>query len=164
MKHNVVRNFVFLILFLLAPIVIKAETTRYLIFETTEGVKISIVLSENPELTFNGQTMIITTNGKVQKVEIKDIAKWHYENETTGINTIESNNNTVINRTNENEIIVEGMSATSKVQVYSIDGKKQSAQVSYSDGGRAYINLSSLPKGVYIVSINKQQNIKIFKQ
>lgn len=158
-----VRKYILLFAFLLVSIISKAESDRLLIFETTGGVKVSIALSENPELTFSGQTMIVTTNTQTQKIEISSIAKWYYENVPTGINPIKSYDKPIISKTN-NEIIVEGLSSTPKVQVYSIDGKKQAVKVSLDDGGRSIINLSSLPKGVYVVSINKFNTIKIFKQ
>ena len=158
-----VRKYILLFVFLLVSIISKAESDRLLIFETTEGAKVTIALSENPELTFSGQTMIVTTNAQTQKIEISSIAKWYYENVPTGINPIKSFNKPIISKTN-NEIIVEGLSSTPQVQVYSIDGKKQSVKVSLDDGGRSIINLSSLPKGVYVVSINKFNTIKIFKQ
>ena len=159
-----VRKYILLFAFLLVSIISKAESDRLLIFETTGGAKVTIALSENPELTFSGQTMIVTTNAQTQKIEVGSITKWYFENVPTGINPIKNYDKPVINKTNNDEIIVEGLSSTPKVQVYSIDGKKQAVKVSLDDGGRSIINLSSLPKGVYVVSINKFNSIKIFKQ
>lgn len=159
-----VRKYILFLAFLLVSIISQAESDRLLIFETTGGIKVSIALSDNPELTFSGQTMIVKTNAKTQKIEVSKIEKWYFENVTTGINIIRGDDKPIINKANNDEIIVEGLSSTPKVQIYSIDGKKQSVKVFLDEGGRSIINISSLPKGVYIVSINKLNSIKIFKQ
>ena len=78
----------FLFLFLFISIIIRAESGRLLIVETTGGVKISFALSENPELTFNGQSMIVTTNERSQQFDVYNIVQWYFENESTGISTI----------------------------------------------------------------------------
>lgn len=154
----------FLFLFLFISIIIRAESGRLLIVETTGGVKISFALSENPELTFNGQSMIVTTNERSQQFDVYNIVQWYFENESTGISTIRNYDKPIVNGPNNEVIIVEGLSPTLDIQIYSIDGRKQSLYDSYYDGDKFVINISSLPKGVYIVSINKQQSIKFYKK
>lgn len=154
----------FLFLFLFISIIIRAESGRLLIVETTGGVKISFALSENPELTFNGQSMIVTTNERSQQFDVYNIVQWYFENESTGIDTIKNYNKPIGYGSSNEVIIVEGLTPASEIQIYSIDGRKQSLHDSYYDGDKFVINISSLPKGVYIVSINNQQSIKFYKK
>lgn len=159
-----IKRTTFLFLFLFISIIIRAESGRLLIVETTGGVKISFALSENPELTFNEQSMIVTTNEGSQQFDIFNIVQWYFENESTGIGTIRKYDKPIIDGPNNEVIIVKGLSSTSEIQIYSIDGRKQSLRDSYYDGDKFVINTSSLPKGVYIVSINNQQSIKFHKK
>ena len=143
---------------------INADSNRLLIVETTDGVKISFSLSENPELTFNGKTMLITSENESQQFEVYNISKWYFENLASNVNPIEKFDKPFIKKVNNEVILVEGLQPSSKVQIYSIDGKQQSIQNSYSEGEKSVINIANLPNGVYIVSINKVYNFKIYKK
>ena len=62
-----------------------------------------------------------------------------------------------------NRLHVYGMTATDRISVYAIDGRKAEASISTS-GNEADINLSALPAGIYVVRVNKDCSIKIQKR
>jgi hypothetical protein len=107
--------------------------------------------------------MSVITEKDSQYFEISKISKWYFEQVTSGIQTIKKEQPSIKVVDNDN-IIVDSSSSLSKIRLYSIDGKEQSLKVSYSDDKKPVINLSGLPKGIYVISINKQQSIKLYRK
>lgn len=156
------RSLVFLSILLL-PLMSMAEVDNILIVETNDGVTISFALAEKPEISFEGKVMSVLTEKDSQYFEISKISKWYFEQVTSGIQTIKKEQPSIKVVDNDN-IIVDSSSSLSKIRLYSIDGKEQSLKVSYSDDKKPVINLSGLPKGIYVISINKQQSIKLYRK
>lgn len=136
---------------------------QQLVVETNDKQKAYFALEEGPELSFNGATMIITTKSSCHSFEIADIAQYYFTDETTVIKELKAND-LRISKSGNGQVTVEGLQSSSTVRLVSLDGKLLPAFVTYSDTGKATINLSSLPKGTYIISINKRQNLKINKR
>lgn len=134
-----------------------------LVVETTDGEKVYFALSDPPELTFSGKNMRIATTLKSQDFEIANVMQYYFTAESSGIKELKANDFR-ISQSGNGQVAIEGLLPSSAVRLFSLDGKLQPAQVTYSDSGKATINLSSLPKGTYIISVNKQQNIKINKR
>ena len=156
------RSLVFLSILLL-PLMSMAEVDNILIVETNDGVTISFALAEKPEISFEGKVMSVITEKDSQYFEISNISKWYFEQVTSGIQAVKKEQPS-IKVVDNDKIIVDGSISLSKIRLYSIDGKEQSVKVSYSDDSKPVINISSLPKGIYVISINNQQSIKLYKK
>jgi hypothetical protein len=141
---------------------VQAATSKLLIIETTSGGKISFTLSANPEITFVGQTMQVVSATGAQNFEIVNVAQYYFETLSSGIKELQQGELRISQWGNE-QLIIDGVLPSSAVRLYSIDGKEIDSNVTISDG-KATVFLQSLPKGVYIISANKSQNIKFNKR
>ena len=135
---------------------------RLLVVEMTNGDKVSFALSAHPEITFSGQTMHMKTDSQSQDFEIANVSNYYFESVTTGIVEPQAKDLHISNLGN-GQIVVSGINSPSEIKLYATGGLQVQANLSYSEG-KAVIFVSSLPKGVYILSINKQQNIKFYKK
>lgn len=153
-----------LIIFLLLAGIMKAEVDRIMIIETSEGMKISFALSDSPELLFDGRTLKVTSNNDSHSFELSNITKWYFESLTTNINDVIKNEMPIVEYNNNENIIVNGITFSSKIRLHSIDGKERMVKVSFTGDKKAIISIASLPQGLYILSLGKQQSIKIFKK
>lgn len=157
-----IRKTILLFIALLAVFDVWAAD-KLLVVEKTDGGKVYFELSESPELTFNGQTMLIATAMQSQDFEIANVAQYYFTDETTDIKALKANDLHICQCSNE-QITIKGLQPSSVIRLYSLDGREQPASIRYTDGGITIINLSFLPKGTYIISANKQQNLKIYKR
>ena len=139
-----------------------SATDKLLVIETADGSKTVFALSANPELTFSGQTMLLNVGAQSHSFEIADVAQYYFEDDVTAIDKLGAVK-LRLRHAGNNKIIVEGLSPTSDVRLYSVDGSQMPVITTVADG-KAIISLSSLPKGIYIISANKNQNIKIYKK
>lgn len=150
-----------LICLLLTLTCIKAAE-RMLVIETTSNGRQSILLSDKPEITFSGQTMLISSAVGNYNLEISDIVQYAFENVATGVAQLLSDELRIFYPAND-QIAIEGIKSPSDVRLYAVDGRELPVQVSVN-GDRVTVSLSMLPKGVYIISANKKQNLKIYKR
>ena len=157
------RKALFLLLWccLLTTMGMQATTNKMLVVETNGG-KFSFVLSDNLQITFNGQTMTISTGSDIQGFEIADVTQYYFEDNATNVKDLQTGELRISQRDYQ-QIVVEGILPLSAVKLYAMDGKELLGRITLSDG-RATVSLLSLPKGVYVISANKKQNIKIIKQ
>ena len=157
-----IRKTILLFIVLFAAFRMQAAD-KLLVVESTDGGKVYFALSDTPELTFSGQTMLITTATQSQDFEIASVAQYYFADEVTGVKALKAND-LRISQSGDGLVTIEGLQPSSAVRLFSLDGKEQPASVTYADGGKATVSLSSLPKGIYIISVNRQQNIKINKR
>ena len=152
--------------FLLLCLMIVAQTAsaadKLLVIETTDGTKTVFSLSANPELTFSGLTMLLNVGAQSHSFEIADVAQYYFESDVTAIDGLESVK-LRLRYTGSDKVIVEGSSPNADVRIFSTSGTQINGSVATANG-QAAISLSSLPKGIYIISVNKNQNIKIHKK
>lgn len=157
-----VKRILLLFIVLLTAYNVQSATKNYLVVEKTSGDKYSFDLSDEPIITFNNQIMQITSKSDSHSFEISDVKEYSFsDTNVTGINEVQPNELRIINDAN-GKIVIEGIQPNSKVRLFSIDGKEQMANISTSDD-RVYINLDSLSKGIYIVSVNNK-SFKIYKK
>lgn len=135
---------------------------KLLVVETADGSKTVFALSANPELTFSGQTMLLNVGAQSHSFEIANVAQYYFEDDVTAIDRLE----TVrlrLRYTDSSKVIIEDISPHADVRLYSTNGTLINSSVATANG-QAVISLSSLPKGIYIISVEKNQNIKIHKK
>ena len=90
------------------------------------------------------------------------MAQYYFENDASAIGELESVK-LRLRYTGSDKVVIEGISADADVRLYSTNGTLINGSVA-TVNGQVVISLSSLPKGIYIISVNKNQNIKINKK
>lgn len=157
------KRLLFLFIILLTAYNVQSTTKNYLVVETTNGDMYSFGFSDEPIITFEKQSMKIKSKGDSHSFEISDVKEYTFSEteKTTGIENVQANELRINNDAN-GQVIIEGIQPNSKVRLFSIDGKEHMSNISTSDD-RVHINLDSLPKGIYIVSVNSK-SFKIYKK
>ena len=160
-KMNFIRKTLFLLCLMIFAQTASA-TGKLLVIETTDGSKAVFSLSANPELTFSGQTMLLNVGAQSHSFEIANVAQYYFENDASAIDEMESVKMR-LRYTGSDKVVIEGISQNANVKLYSTSGTLINGSVATTNG-QAVISLSSLPKGIYIISVNKNQSIKIHKR
>ncbi len=150
----------FLLLCLISTI--WADTSKSLIVESVSGEKFSFLLVNSPELTFSDRTLFVRDNTQTKSIEIDNVLQYYFTSEGTDISSVESKLNIRLNYDTNGNVVVEGFDQPAQIRFYSVSGLEYSDCVSVTYD-KAVVSLSSLQKGVYIISINNQQ-IKVYKK
>ena len=129
-----------ILLFLMLFISTRLLAVEYLVLSQSDGIVINIKLADNPKITIRSNTLFVTTAKQEIKVPIETLKEYKLSNTPTAIKTP---------TTTEAGYQILG--------IYSIDGKKVSA------GTSSTIDLSSQPKGIYIIKL-KQKKYKFINK
>lgn len=132
-----------------------------LIVLTRSGETFYFLLEESPKITFKDQIMHVSAKTKSCDIEISNMARFYFSKDANRIDDLKTNEFKIRYANNDN-ITIEGLSAPS-VKVFSIDGKLIMAEM-HSFGNETCITLESLASGIYIISINNNTSIKIYKR
>lgn len=139
-----------------------AETFGYLIVEAKCGYLFSFGFSDNPTITFEDDNMIIKSKLDSHIFEISDVKEYYFSDmKVTGVEFMQADELN-INYEGNDLVVIGRAHPSSKVKLFSVDGKEYKGNVSFSDN-RFRINLNSMPKGVYIISIDND-SFKIYKK
>ena len=130
------------------------STVKGIVIETATGERTEYALTETPKLTYDGNTVTLTTTKvsvnftatDIVKVVLTDIC-------ATDINDVESKPEQV-QLLNE-EVRMSGLSASETVSIYNVSGTLLST-CQASCNGDLTITLSNLSRGVYIIKANHQ--------
>lgn len=136
-----------LMLFGAASMDVHADLVKYLVLNTTDGRQV-IALAEKPVMTVSGGELKVTVGG-VEKISAKleNVLNYHFnEEDATAIRDILKNGD----RLAEGHVFMSSVKAGETIVVYGADGRQVITQVVGSDG-QVDIDLTTLPKGVYIV-------------
>ena len=147
---------------LLCASAVCSANNSVLVVESVGGDKVTFSLSSMPQITFSNQTMLITTGSQVESFELANVAQYYFESETDGIQSV-PREALLVRYAGGDEVVLQGLSPSARVTLYSADGRQRSVPVTYGDGS-ATLSLASLPQGVYILSANNSQTIKIYKR
>ena len=156
------RNFILLVTTVFTFYSAWATADKMLIVETSNDGVFSFILSENPTITFNNRTMLISSVSKSESFEIEDVKQYYFTDVPASIDLPQKSNELRICRYDNGKIIILGLQTMPLVKIHSLDGKERRGNVSLSDD-HAVIDLSPLSKGVYIISINNK-DFKIYKR
>lgn len=135
---------------------------KQLIIETTDGGKTVFALSNNPEISFNGQTMLLAVGSQSHSYEIANVAQYYFGTIESGIGILKGTRFHIRNIGND-QIVIEGITPKTDVRLYSLNGTQKTCKVVLSSD-KATISLTTLPKGIYIISVNQNQIIKIHRK
>lgn len=100
-------------------------------------------------------------------IDAEDGARISFQNiPATGIKTVDDSKATQtvqIKMVSGDAIHVSGLREGDRVAVYTLGGQKAGAQIRRS-GNEADVNLLSLPRGTYLVSVNGSTTLKVMKR
>lgn len=123
----------------------------------SDGTSSTLLLSDKPSITFVGGQVTISTINSTTTIE-RSMLK--------GFSRVGDEN--AVSHLSENGIKLDGkdrffISGRASVSVASIDGKQIEGSI-IANGDETEVNLSRLPDGIYIISVNKGQTIKYQKR
>ena len=126
---------------------VRADVVKYLVLNTADGQQV-IALADNPVMTISGDVLKVTVGG-VEKVStsLANVKNYSFqEQRATAISEILADGYNL----SEGHVFMSNVKAGETIAVYSADSRRVSVQRVAADG-RVDIDLTSLPKGVYIV-------------
>ena len=130
------------------------STVKGIVIETTGGERTEYALTETPKLTYDGNTVTLTTTKVSVDFTATDIVKVVLTDiSATGIDAAETMQGKVLLL--NDEVRMSGLVAHETVQLYSMGGVLLSTWQA-SNNGDLTITLSDLQRGVYIIKANHQ--------
>ena len=128
-----------------------ADGAHFLVVNSKDGTKTTFALADKPKVSFVDGELSIVSNSKKFAMNIADVKNYTFEEESTGIGKVIKNGNAKV----ENGcVIFSGMTAGSKVSAYTQDGRLIK-ECTANANGTAFIDLSTLPKGIIILHSSK---------
>ncbi len=152
--------FLFLLFCLIESIC--ADTRKSLIVECNNGTTVNFLLANLPELTFSNRSLVVKDNIQSFSFIIDNVLQYYFTSEETDITRVGSQPNIRFYYDTDGNVVVEGFDQPAQIRLFSVKGWDYSDCVSEIND-KAVVSLSSLQKGVYIISINNQQ-IKVYKK
>lgn len=121
--------------------------------EKTDESKTGFIFNEEPVITFHGDELVITTSSSAACFPIDDIRRLSFGDVSlTGIDEITTGElKTPIIHIHEERVMIGGLRPGTAILAYSTGGNIV-ARTQADEEGNVAINLSSQPKGVYIIS------------
>lgn len=124
--------------------------TQVLVLHHADNTTTDVELYTKPAITFEGDKMLINSSVLHMELKVGDVVRFSYRDKNT---------NTAVRQpdadyTQQNgQIVFNGIQDASKITVYKSDGTRMPVRFSNYNGQLGF-SLSSLPTGVYILSIN----------
>lgn len=131
-----------------------------------DGTSVCFYLSEQPLVTFVDDAVKIESASEEALVKRSLVERFEFLAEMpTVIEDVEADNDAGIREGFEltgNAVVVNGLAAGCKVQLFSVDGKAMMFAVAAEDGN-VTLSLDALSQGVYLVNYN-ETTIKFIKR
>ena len=129
--------------------------------ELKDGTKNEYILEERPQIKFAGEKAVFYCNDVVTEYFKDNIERFAFICDETGISELNAGD-TRISYIGD-KVLIEGVSESNNISVYSLDGKKQ--QIAISKVGQIVeMSLLNLSKGSYIISLSNKQSFKVLKK
>ena len=129
--------------------------------ELKDGTKNEYILEERPQIKFAGEKAVFYCNDVVTEYFKDNIERFAFICDETGISEL-NEGDTRISYIGD-KVLLEGVSESNNISVYSLDGKKQ--QIAISKVGQIIeMSLLNLSKGSYIISLSNKQSFKVLKK
>ena len=127
------------------------KSGKTLVVLTKDGAKTEFLLGDNPKVLFKGKDLRITSAKADVTYALADILRFTYVNTNpTGINELAEMDDPTEVSYQDGTLVLSQLKEGAVVGVYSLDGKLVQ-QLRAGHRGTFRLNLSMLPKGVYIV-------------
>ena len=134
---------------------VQEKIITYLVLTETNGTKTEFALNSYPVITIEANDLVITCEGKKLSTALTGVQDYHFieKKVTTSISSVPANDpkgETATPSFSFNNAEVSGLKAGVRVAIYNLNGT-QISSVTADGEGRVTLDLSSLPKGVYIL-------------
>ena len=152
MKKHILAALVALVL---APFAtLKAETSYFLLVNTSDGNTVEYDFEYLPVATFEGDVMIITDDRSAEgtRFAMDNVVNMTIKSTDTGVAEIEEDNHIKVSAIND-ILTVSGLEAEAKLVVYDAAGKSVAFASADADG-TVRLNIGNLGKGVYVASMS----------
>ena len=144
------------------------EEQKYLIVSMTDGESDIILLEHKPTIFYNkagDEDYWLIINGTENVLfeyiypldMIKEIV---FSDDVSDVNEITLANPRYKISSEGRGVSIEGVSDGEPIKVYDMNGVNLHADIEYSDGG-AKLSFSSVPRGIYVISISDKEKFKI---
>lgn len=122
-----------------------------LVVELSDGTQSEYFLEDEPVLTFTDDSIVVTCNNDVVQFAPDNVVDYHFNTRrvSTDIREAPATNDAEPSFSFSNATF-SGLKAGTRIMVYTIDGKPVKTITAGQDG-TAKIELSSLPRGIYII-------------
>lgn len=164
---------------IMAAISMRAQTTSeqgVLTVNLKDGSRVEFTLPvELPVVTFGKSQMTVTYTQLSSESNVENEERNLYferdqvETLVVGVKEVDKVSeikgeepNIKFDLTNQSIVRVSGLSANDRLMVVALDGKQVKPAVS-RNGSEAMVDLSGLPRGCYILSVNKRFSFKLLK-
>ena len=117
-----------------------------------DGSRQAYALSQLPEVTFSGSTLVIKGENLEVSYPLADMARFTYEeNDVTGITSLTTGEKLFELR--DESLYFPSLPAQTQVRIYGVDGKAVLTQVVAQEGPYTF-SLQHLQPGTYMVQVN----------
>ena len=141
------RKLLIPLLFVCSRLTISAQT-QILVLHHADKTTTEVELYTQPKITFEGDRMVIASSVLHLSFQVGDVVRFSYRDTNTAVRQPDAD------YTQQNgQIVFNGIQDASKITVYKSDGTRMPVRFSNYNGQLGF-SLSSLPTGVYILSIN----------
>ena len=141
------RKKLFLFILPLLTFSLMTEAEHALVVQLADGSTQSYVLTAKPEITMIGSLLKITSPDVSSEYKLTSVTDFHFtEVLPTKINKVTRNE---LRFVRQNSDIIQIVGDSGNISVYNSGGQTQSVSV-FVNGNEKDVNLSSLPKGIYI--------------
>ena len=122
--------------------------TQVLVLHHADKTTTEVELYTQPKITFEGNQMVIASSVLNLSFQVGDVVRFSYRDKSTAVKQPDAD------YTQQNGMMIfNGIKDVSKIAVYKSDGTGVPVHFCSYDGHLAF-SLSSLPTGIYILSIN----------
>ena len=152
--------------------------TQVLVLQHADGVTTEVELYTKPKITFEGDKLFVNSSVIDLEYQIGDVIRFFYYGAKSGNNGSETGNNGSETGDNgsetgdngsgtsidglqkgidyeqfEEQLVFHNIKSEDQVAVYSLNGIRVPVRITYSNGNASLL-LSSIPTGVYLLSVN----------
>ena len=127
-----------------------AQDNATLVLWLADGTKTDIEVSQQPQIKFENDKVIITSSVLNMEYEADEVLRFTYKGEGTAISPIHEEASV---SQEDGRLVFHGITSAEQVSVYSANGTIIHVSL-LNNGGNYSLSLSSIPKGVYILNVN----------
>lgn len=127
-----------------------AQGNATLVLWHANGTTTDVELFTQPRVQFLNDSVFITSTVLDLKYEAKDILRFSYKGNGTGISLPQSETNY---QQENGQLVFNGVKLSDHVALYTTNGIRVPVRLS-SVNGKVSLPLSSVPKGVYVLNVN----------
>lgn len=133
-----------------------AEEKTALVVKLKDGTEVQFITSEKLTITNNGNDVVFKSTTAQATYPRSNVAKFYFKPAVeSSVEKVKDEQSTSFLMQSE-YILITSTEALAMPLIFNINGMMLAAPVSRISGNSAQISISSLPRGIYIVTANKQ--------